>query len=130
VKKEKKQMKRPIPYSKGVEDIISMFSSKSENYRYSKRDILALLSLKIELFEKAFILLVSEGKSTEFYMLKLSANYNYPDSKFKQFEQIYSLKYHVDDDTPGSKQFETMIRNSTRERVYQGLLSIGKLSEA
>jgi hypothetical protein len=120
-------MKHPIPYRTWVEyeDLINMFSETSEDWmRYSKSDLEALFSLKIDLFEKPFMKLVSEGKSirsTSFYMLKLSANDEDPEFDLLH-STIYSLKYHVDN--PGAQQFETMIRNSTRLQVLKGLLKL------
>jgi hypothetical protein len=132
VKKElinkEKQMKFPIPYRTWVEyaDLINMFSETSEDWMlYSKSDLEALFSLKIDLFSKPFMKLVSSGKSirsTSFYMLKLSANDEDPEFDLLHSTEIYSLKYHVDN--PGAQQFETMIRNSTRLKVLKGLLKL------
>jgi len=66
-----------------------MFSETSEDWMcYSKSDLEALLSLKKDLFSKPFMKLVSSGKSTEFYMLKLSANDEDP-----EFDLLHSTRF-------------------------------------
>jgi hypothetical protein len=55
--------------------------------------------LKIDLFENLYEACIRRKKYGILY-LKLSANYYNPDTKVKQFEQIYSLKYQVDTPDP------------------------------